>query len=195
MARPAWAPYIQDFIRGSEEEGLVNLPWISSFPDSPEKLGGVELGLGIVAGVFTLVGVLLGLAALGVHQQKDRILEQRAAPRSITDAQATQFLRILAEGPKGNIHIWWSADPEAEGLAARFRTLLLDAGWTVIGFNASLDTATGITLMIHSREKAPPYSAVLLKALQSLNLSAREGQDIRFPENTLVLSLGFKPRN
>ncbi len=77
------------------------MPWTSYLPEPPESLTRLEWRLWILAGIFTVMAVLLGLAARGVAQYKARILEQQLAKAlEERDVKAREVEKLATEAKR-----------------------------------------------------------------------------------------------
>lgn len=133
-------------------------------------------------------------AAESARQEAER-LRERVQPRIITDDQERAFLKMLAQGPSGSLDTTFPlGDAEAEALANRLGVLLKMAGWRIHPFAEVFATGPiGLSLVIHSPEKAPKYALALQDALGSIGLPAPARINSQRPEGSLALIVGHKP--
>jgi hypothetical protein len=144
--------------------------------------------------VLTILLALLSAIAGGTGWYATKRL---AAPRMITEPEASRFLALLGVAPRGSINLsHLQGDAESEKLATQLFWLLRKAGWTVTRaavVSASEESLSGITLTVRSTKTAPPYAAPLQHALGAIGLPAADRENPQNPEGSLELVVGHKP--
>ncbi len=103
-------------------------------------------------------------------------LEQRLAPRRLSDAQRQRFLAALASAAKGPVTIAHGGlGPEIMDFTEQIRSLLLQAGFTVndLEYPLSYSIATSepwFLAVVARPEAVTPYTENLIAALRSIDI-------------------------
>jgi cytoskeletal protein RodZ len=124
------------------------------------------------------------------------IREQQQA-RTLTNEQKGQFVKFLAQGPKGKLYLLGATigDAEAQAFAVELSKLFQAAGWPIESFAynwVSTWTPTGIALIVRNQEKAPPYIVTVQRTFEAVGFKAQVFLDPGQPEGALAIIVGRK---
>ncbi len=134
-------------------------------------------------------------AELGQTRAAAEELRQRIAPRDVTPQQRTTMLRILREGPIGDVVVLHGSDAEAHVFAARLGSILSEAGWAVKQEGGiSIGAAFDFSIQMQDAAAPPPRAVTLRRAIEEAF-----GRPVRLREqksmgvDTVILDVPTKP--
>lgn len=134
-------------------------------------------------------------AELQATKQKTAELADRAAFRSISQAQRTAFLAAAADQPKGALTvISLAGQAEATQYAHALADLISAAGYEVtMGSMMPMGSVTGAGLTVKLSESYPPHTDGLLAAFEAAGIPMGKAHNGLQAADILGLVVGSKP--
>lgn len=127
-------------------------------------------------------------------------VKERMRPRTLTSTQRVHLLEALAEFsdsllPNAGLSMQVAiGDAEARTYANQIRSVLLNAGWKVIGMeNATAPVVPqGVMIFVEKGSTAPPYAGALQKAFGSVGVEVKGVEIPSYNKDQVTLFVGSK---
>lgn len=183
----------------------MRLGWWNSI-ESLARLNSGAQWIGIIAAGITVFCTILALVSgnrlsylkdLKQAQAEKKIEEigQKQQPREFTAEQLQYFVNYLKSKPFGKIEIIAVlGDGESMHFAEVIEKSLKSAGWSTTGVSQAVfsDSLSGLILVVHSQQAAPPQAATLQHAFSGIGFTAVGLVDTKVPANSVKLIVGHK---